>query len=126
MGIVYVAHFKRSAVTRQTARTECGKSALVGKLGKRIVLIHELRKRVGAEKFTDSRYNGADIDKRLRRERIRIVDVHALFDIFVHACKADADMVLQQLADRTQTTVAEMVDIVADVNAVRKTYKIIY
>ena len=44
MAVVNVADFKSCAFAAQTAGSESGETALVGQLGKRVDLIHELRK----------------------------------------------------------------------------------
>jgi hypothetical protein len=45
MGIVNVTHLEGRSVTGKTAGTKSGKTTLVSKLCKRVILIHELRKR---------------------------------------------------------------------------------
>ena len=112
MRVVYVADFEGSAVTRQTARTECRKTALVRQLRKRVCLIHELRQRRRTEKLLNSRNDRTDIDKVLRREIFGVLHGHALFDKLFHTGKADAHLILQKLADAAESAVAEVVDIV--------------
>ncbi len=48
---VYVTHFKAGTLTGQTARAECRNTALVGDLGQRVVLVHELRQLAGTEEL---------------------------------------------------------------------------
>ena len=55
---------------------------------------------------------------RLRRDRLRIVDRHALADTALQALEAGANMHLDQLADRTDAPVAEVVDVVRLADAV--------
>ena len=42
MGIMHVTHFKSRPVSRQTARSQCRETSLVGQLTQRVILIHEL------------------------------------------------------------------------------------
>ena len=53
MGRMHVTHFEPGALARQAARTEGREAALMGDLGERIRLIHELRELAGAEELLD-------------------------------------------------------------------------
>ena len=53
-----------------------------------------------------------------RRGGGRVGDGHALFDDALHAQQADAELVLDQLADRAHAAVAEVVDVVGGALAV--------
>ena len=53
VGVVNVSDVEGCAVTRQTAGAQCGQTALVRQLRQRVVLIHELRQRGGAEELLD-------------------------------------------------------------------------
>ena len=55
---------------------------------------------------------GPDVDEALGRDDIQILNGHALPDDTLHAAKADAELVLQQLAHAAQAAVAQMVDII--------------
>ncbi len=124
--VVYVAHLERRAVTRQTARTERGQTALVRQLGERVVLVHELRQRRRAEELAYRGDDRTDVDKRVRSQRFGILRRHALLDRLVHAREADSHLILQKLADRTQTAVAEVVDIVLHADVVGKAGEVVY
>ena len=50
---VYVTHFEACAFSGQAARTQRGNTALVGKFGQRILLVHELRQLGTREEFLD-------------------------------------------------------------------------
>ncbi len=51
MAVMYVTYLESGTVTGQTARAQCGQTTLVGQFCQRVVLIHELRQRRGAEEF---------------------------------------------------------------------------
>ena len=65
--MVYVAYFEARAFPGKTAGTKRGKPALMRQLGKRVVLVHELRKLGAAEELLDSRRYGAHVNECLRR-----------------------------------------------------------
>ena len=94
-------------------------------LRKRVGLVHKLRQRRRAEEVADGRNDGPDVDERLRRDRLDVLRGHFLLDDFVHARKADAELVEQQLADRAQAAVAEVVDVVGLADAVREREQIV-
>ena len=50
---VDVADFKSGALAAQTALAESRKTALVGELGERIYLVHELRQLISREEVAD-------------------------------------------------------------------------
>ena len=118
MAVVNVADFESGAVSRQTAGTEGGKSSLVGQLRKGIVLIHELREGRGAEEFLDRGINGTAVDQGGGRHLVDFVDAHLFPYALFEACKADSELVLEQFADRADSSVAEVVDVVQRADAV--------
>ena len=109
---VDVADLHAGAVAAQTTRAECGQPALVGEAGQRVRLVHELRELRRPEELLDGRHDRADVDQRLRRDRLDVLGGHPLADDALHAGQADPDLVLDQLADRAQAPVAEVVDVV--------------
>ena len=125
MRIVYVADLEGRAVTGQTARAECRKTALMRQLRQRVVLVHELGQRRRAEELADSGNDRSYIDERIRRERLGVLSRHALLDRLVHLREADAHLVLEKLSDRTKTAVSEVVDIVSHADIVREAGEIV-
>ena len=121
VAVVHVAHLEPGAVTGQAAGAQGGQAALMGQLGQGVVLIHELGQGRGAEKLLDGGHHRADVDQRLGSHDVHILGLqgHALPDDPLHAGEADAELVLQQLAHRTDAAVAQVVDVVggADVMA---------
>ncbi len=83
----------------------------MGKLGKRVDLVHELRKLAAAEELLDRRHNRLDRDEVLRLDRTGL-QVHAFLGNALHAGESTLQCILQKLANRTDTPVAQMVDIV--------------
>src|SRR5207302_177632 len=59
-----------------------------------------------------------DVGQRRRRCRRRVGNGHALLDHALHAQQADAELVLDQLANGAHATIAEMVDVVGGAFAV--------
>src|SRR5439155_8761158 len=52
------------------------------------------------------------VDELLRHQRFDVLQAHALLDRTLHAYQADAVLILDELADRADAPVAEMIDIV--------------
>ena len=116
VGRVHVSHFHGCTVAGQTARAQSGQTTLVGHTCQRVVLIHELRQLGGSEELLDGGVHRADVDQGLWGDGLRILRGHTLADHALHTAQTSAQLVLDQLADLTDTTVAEVVDIV-DVHA---------
>src|SRR5215207_6995409 len=109
---VHVADLHAGALTRQTTRAQGRQAALVGQARERVGLVHELRQLAGAEELLDGGDDRPDVDQGLRRDRLDVLGGHPLADHALHAGEADPDLVLDQLADGAQATVAEVVDVV--------------
>ena len=117
---VNVADFESRALTRQTARPKGRQAALVGDLRQRVGLVHELRQLRRSEELADGSHDRLGVDQVVRhRRRHFLVHAHLFLDGAFHADQADAELVLQQLADRAHAAVAEVIDVVhrADVLA---------
>ena len=112
VGRVHVADLEARTVTRQTTGAERGEPALVRQPRDRVGLVHELRQLRGAEELLQRRHHGADVDQRLRRDRLDVLGRHPLADHPLHPGEAGAELVLDELADGAQATVAEVVDVV--------------
>ena len=109
---VHVAHLEAGALARQAARPKRREAALVGDLGERVGLVHELRELRGAEELAHRRRRRLGVDEVLRHDRVDLDRAHALLDRALHAQQADAILILHQFADRAHAAVAEMVDVV--------------
>ena len=112
VGRVHVADLERGAITGQTARPERRQPALVGQPGERVGLVHELGQLAGAEELLDGGDDGPDVDQGLRRDGLDVLGGHPLADDPLHPGQPDPDLVLDQLADGTQPTVTEVIDVV--------------
>ena len=117
VAVVDVTDLHVGALTGEAAGAQGGKAPLMGQLRQGVGLIHELAQGAGAEELLDSSGDGPDVDEALGRHDIQILDGHALADDPLHPGKADAELVLQQLAHGTQAAVAQVVDIVLDGDA---------
>ena len=118
VAVVHVAHVEAGAVARETAGAEGGEAALVGQLRQRVRLVHELRELGAAEELLHRGDDRPDVDQRARRRLVRVGDRHALAHDALHAQEADAELVLDQLADGAHAAVAEVVDVVVVAAAV--------
>ena len=112
MGRMHVAHLETGALAGQTTRSERRQAALVGDLRQRVGLIHELRQLRGTEELAHGRGRRLCVDEVLRHDGVDLDRRHALLDRPLHPQETDAVLVLHQLADRTDATVAEIVDVV--------------
>ena len=84
----------------------------MGQLRQGVGLVHELAQGAGAEELLDGGGDGPDVDEALGGDDVHVLDGHALPDDPLHAGKADAELVLQQLAHAAQAAVAQIVDFV--------------
>ena len=117
---VNVADFESRAFTRQTARPKRRQTALVRDLRQRVGLVHELRQLRRSEELADRGHHRLGVHQVVRhRRRHFLVHAHLFLDRALHADQADAELVLEQLADRANAAVAKVIDVVhrADVLA---------
>ncbi len=112
VGRVHVSHFHGGAIAGKAAGSQSGQTTLVGDASERVVLIHELGQLGGSEELLDGGIHRTDVDQGLRGDGLRILGGHAFADHAFHTAQTGPELVLDQLADLTDTTVAEVVDIV--------------
>ena len=112
VGGMDVANLDRRPLAGQAAGAERREAAPVGEAGERVRLVHELRQLRGAEELLQRRDHGTDVDDRLRGDRVRVLGRQPLPDDALHPVQADAEGVLDQLADRPQAAVAEVLVLV--------------
>ena len=87
------------------------------RLDERVRLVEELRQLRGAEELLERGDDRADVDDRLRRDRVDVLGRHPLAHHALHAVEADAERLLDQLARRAEPAVAEvlvLVELAAD------------
>ena len=118
VGIVNVTDVEGGALSGQAAGAQGGETALVGQLGQRVVLVHELRQGRGAEELLDDGGDRPDVDEALGGDGVQVLNGHALADHALQAGEAHTELVLQQLAHAAQAAVAQMVDVVGGADAV--------
>ena len=109
---MHVAHFKASAFTRQTARAQSGNTTLVRNFRQWVGLVHELTQLAGAEEFANSGRNRLAIDQILRRQIVRLGLGQTFADSAFNTHQAGAELIFRQFTDATNTTIAQMIDIV--------------
>ena len=112
VGRVHVAHLEAGPLAGQATRAQRRDAALVGDLGQRVVLIHELRELAGAEELLHHRRDRLGVDQFLRHQLLGLGQAQALLDGALDAHQADAELVLRHLADAADAAVAEVVDVV--------------
>ena len=115
---MHVAHLEAGPLAGQAAGAQRRDAPLVGGLGQRIVLVHELRELVRTEKFLDGRRYRLGVDHLLRHEAVAFGHGEALLDRPLHARQALAQRVFGHLAHAAHAAVAEVVDVVDVVLAV--------
>ena len=116
--MVYVTHFESGSFSGKTARSQCGKSSLVSQLRQRIVLVHELGQLRTSEKFLDCSRNRSNIHQRLRRCYLNVLNGHSFLNHTFHSGKTDTELILEQFSYSSQSSVAQMVDVISDSNAI--------
>ena len=117
VGRVDVAHLDRRALAGQAACAERREPPAVREARQRVRLVEELRQLRGAEELLERRHDRADVDDRLRRDRVDVLGRHPLAHDALHAVEADAERLLDQLARRAEPAVAEvlvLVELAAD------------
>ena len=109
---MHVADLEARTLARQTARTQRRNTALVGDLGERVGLVHELRQLARTKEFLDGGTDRLGVDQVVRHQVVGLGLREALLDGTLDAHQAGAELVLGQFADRTHPAVAEVIDIV--------------
>ena len=97
----------------------------MSQLTKRVVLIHELGQLGRSEELLHCCGHRLDVDQGLRRNAVLILCRHPLADNSLQSGKTDPVLVLEELSDRTDTSVAQMVDIVVISHAVLKMHIVV-
>ena len=80
--------------------------------GQAVRLVHELRQLARAEELLQRGHDRADVDDRLRGDRVGVLGGEALAHDPLHPVETDPERLLDQLADGPQTTVAEVLVLV--------------
>ena len=114
VGRMHITDFETGPLTGQTARAKGRHTTLVRDLGKRIVLVHELRQLAGTEKLFHRSRDWLGIDQVLRHQPFTLRHGESLFDGALNAHQTHAELVLGHLAHRADASVSEVVDVVYD------------
>ena len=118
MGVMYVSDLESGTLSGKAAGAQRGKSSLMCQLCQRVGLVHELGQLGTSEEFLDRCCDRTDIHQALRCDFGDILCRHTLLDGTFHSGQTDTDLVLQQFADCTQSSVAQMVDVIGVADAV--------
>ncbi len=94
VGVVHVTHLEAGALTRQTARTQGGDSALVRDLRQGVRLVHKLGELVGAEERVHHGRERLGVDQVRRSEHLVVAHVHLLTDGASHSVQAQTELVI--------------------------------
>ena len=109
---MYISNLESGTVSRQTAGTQCRETSLMCQLTQGVILIHELGQLGRTEELLHRCSHGLYVDQGLRRNIVIVMRRHTLTDYSLHSGKTDTVLVLQKLTHRTDTSVAQMVNIV--------------
>ena len=109
---VNVAYFEAGALAGQTTGAKGRNTALVGDLGQRIGLVHELRQLRSAEELFESRGNRLGVDQVMRHERLLLGLAQTLFDSFLDASQTGAVLVLSEFTHATHAAIAQVIDVI--------------
>src|SRR5262249_4099339 len=88
-------------------------------LGQRVDLVHKLRELGGSEELAEDADDRRRVEQVARRDHRLVLHAHAIANDARHLCQANANLVLEQLADAADATVAEMIDIIDIVDIFR-------
>ena len=112
MGVMYVTHLESGTVTGQTARSQCGETSLMSQLTKRVILVHELGQLGGSEELLHCCSYGLDVDQILKGDLLSVMSGHAFAHHSLHSGKTDAVLVLKELTNGADTSVAKVIDVI--------------
>ena len=118
MSRVYVTNLKARTFTRQTTRAKCRNTTLVSHLGQRIVLIHKLRQLTGTEELFYGCRNRLGVNDVLRHQAFTFNHTQTFTYCTLYSYKTNAEDILCHLTNASDTTVAEVVDIINDADTV--------
>ena len=112
VGGVDVTDLEAGPLTGEAAGAQGRQAPLVGQARQRVVLVHELAELAGAEELLDGGHHRPDVDQGLGRDGLDVLGGHPLPDHPLHPRQADPDLVLDELADRADPPVGEVVLVV--------------
>ena len=95
-------------------------------LCQRVRLVHKLRQLGTSEELLNSCRYRPDVHQRLRRYLRDVLCVHSFFDGSLHSGQTDSDLILEQFTNCSESSVAQVVDIVNVTDAVVEVQQIAY
>ncbi len=127
MAIVNVTNLKTGSISRKSTRSQSRKPPLVGQLGQRVRLIHKLRQLRQSKKLLNSRHNRPNVYQRLRCQHLQILRLkrHSLTNNPLQPRQSDPKLILQQLTNRPNAPISQMINIICHTNAASKAIHII-
>ncbi len=124
--IVNVSDLESCTVSGKTAGAQCGQTSLVCQFAQRVVLVHELGQLGRSEEFLDSSLYRFDVDQALGRDLLgAVVGRHPLADNSLHSGETDPVLVLKKFTDAADSSVAQMVDVVAAADPVFQVHVVV-
>src|SRR5438552_2825195 len=111
----FASSFSRTGIS--AAGAERREPPLVRELRQRVRLVHELRQLRRAEELLDHRGDGLRVDEVVRHQVRDVRDGHPLLDGALHPREPDPELVLEQLADRPDPPVAQVIDVIRRVRS---------
>ena len=121
---MYISNLESGSFSGKSARTQCGKSSLVSQFCQRVVLVHKLRQLRTSEKFFYCSSHRTNIHQPLRSNLRNVLSRHSFLDGTFHSGKSDTYLILQQFANGTQSSVAQMIDIISITDTIVQVQKI--
>ena len=112
MGRMNVADFEARAFAVQAPRSECTQAPFVRQLRQRVRLIDDLRQFAAGEEVFDARRDRLAVDQRARRHFPGVFQTHAFADTAAQLDHALAEFVHDQIFDRADAAVFQMIDVV--------------
>ena len=122
--MMYISNLETSSFSGKSSRAQCGKSSLVGQFCQRVVLVHKLRQLRTSEKFFYCSSHRTNIHQSLRSDLRNVLCRHSFLDGTFHSGKSDTYLILQQFTNGTQSSVAQMVDIISITDTIVQIQKI--
>ncbi len=107
-----VTNLEPGPLAREATWTERRQPAPMGEPGQRVGLVHELAELARAEELFDRSRDRADVDQALGSDRIRVLGGHPLLDDPLESREPDPHLVLDELADRSDAAIPEVIDVV--------------
>ncbi len=124
MSGVNVTNLETRTLTRKSARAKRTEAPLVGDFGKRVGLVHELRKLARPEKFLYHCGNRFSIDEVMGHQCFDFLEGHSFLDGPLHTHETDTILVFKKFAYRPHPSVSKIIYVVDRSLGVFKLYQL--